>query len=77
MDSVVDWALISAEATALSVGATATVAIVGLRISRSASDEALATAGETNLATVDATCSDGNVIDRVTVTCGGVQAPDL
>jgi hypothetical protein len=42
----------------LGVGATATVAIVGLRLSRSASDKAIAAARETNLATIEAARSD-------------------
>jgi uncharacterized protein YjbI with pentapeptide repeats len=54
MDPVVTSALISAGATVVGVGATAMVAIVGLRLSRSVSDRAMATGREANLAAVEA-----------------------
>lgn len=58
MDPIVQSALISAAATILSVGATAAVAIVGFRMSRSASDKTVAVARDTNQATIDAAHAD-------------------
>lgn len=58
MDSVVESAIISAAATIFSVGATAAVAIVGFRISRSATDKTVAAARDTNQATIDAAHAD-------------------
>ena len=58
MDPVVESALISAGATVLGIGATAAVAIAGFRISRSASDNALVSARETNQATIQAARAD-------------------
>jgi uncharacterized protein YjbI with pentapeptide repeats len=76
MDPVVQSALISAAATVFSVGATAAVAIVGFRISRSATEKTAAAARDTNQATIDAAHADvrrtldatrdGQIADRYT-----------
>jgi uncharacterized protein YjbI with pentapeptide repeats len=76
MDPAAESAFISAAATIFSVGATATVAIVGFRISRSATDKTVAAARDTNQATIDAAHADvrrsldatrdGQIADRYT-----------
>jgi hypothetical protein len=76
MDPVVESAFIAAAATVFGVGATATVAIVGFRISRSATGETVAAARDTNQATIDAAHADvrrtldatrdGQIADRYT-----------
>jgi hypothetical protein len=58
MNPTVESAIISAAATVVGIGATATIAIVGFRLSRSASDKAVAIARETNLATIEAARAD-------------------
>ena len=58
MNPSVESAFISAAATVVSVAATATVAIFGLRISRSASNAAITVARKTNQETIDAAHDD-------------------
>jgi uncharacterized protein YjbI with pentapeptide repeats len=74
MDPIVESALMSAGATVLAVGATAVVAITGLRLSRSASDKAVATARETNLATIEAARAD---VQAALQTTRDAQVADL
>jgi hypothetical protein len=76
MNPSVESALISGAATVLSVGATALVAIVGFRLSRSAIEKTVAAARDTNQATIDAAHADvrrtldatrdGQIADRYT-----------
>jgi len=58
MDPVVESALIGAAATAVGVGGTVVVAIVGFRSSRSATRDTIAAAHDTNQATIEAAHAD-------------------
>jgi uncharacterized protein YjbI with pentapeptide repeats len=85
MDPVVESGLISAAATVLGVGGTVAVAFLGFRNARLANQDALATARDTNKATLDTT-REGQLADRysraieqlgsdtIDVTIGGIYA---